>query len=87
VQTRPAAAESRRWAEPAREQPASGAQPPAPPAGRSSAKDILRILESRGLSATRGECELIESCDDLGQLDTWFGRALTATTLSMVFED
>jgi hypothetical protein len=51
------------------------------------AADILRILESRGLSPTRAQRELIESCDDLGQLDTWFDRALTATTLAMVFED
>jgi hypothetical protein len=51
------------------------------------ATDILRLLKSRGLSPTRAQRELIESCDDLGQLDTWFDRALTATTLATVFED
>ena len=51
------------------------------------AADILRLLKSRGLSPTRAQRELIESCGDLGQLDTWFDRALTATTLAMVFED
>jgi hypothetical protein len=42
---------------------------------------------SRGLRPTRAQRELIESCDDVGQLNTWFDRALTATTLAMVFED
>jgi hypothetical protein len=51
------------------------------------ATDILRILKSRGLSPTRAQRELIESCDDLAQLDTWFDRALTAATIAMVFED
>ena len=51
------------------------------------AADILRLLKSRGFSPTRAQRELIESCDDLGQLDIWFDRALTATTLAMVFED
>jgi hypothetical protein len=51
------------------------------------AADILRLLKSRGLSPTRAQRELIESCGDLGQLDTWFDRALTATTLATVFED
>jgi hypothetical protein len=51
------------------------------------ATDILRILKSRGLSPTRAQRELIESCENLGQLDTWFDRALTATTVAMVFED
>jgi hypothetical protein len=54
---------------------------------RTRATDILRILESRGLRPTPAERELIESCDDLGQLDTWFDRALTATTAASVFED
>ena len=51
------------------------------------AADILLILKSRGLSPTRAQRELVESCDDLGQLGTWFDRGLTATTLAMVFED
>jgi hypothetical protein len=51
------------------------------------ATDILRILKSRGLRPTPAQRELIESCDDLGQLDTWFDRALTATAVAMVFED
>jgi hypothetical protein len=51
------------------------------------ANDILRILKSRGLNPTRAQRELIESCGDLGQLDTWFDRALTVMTVAMVFED
>ena len=54
---------------------------------RGRARSILRILESRGLGPTPAQRELIESCEDLGQLDTWFDRALTATTAAAVFED
>jgi hypothetical protein len=54
---------------------------------RTRAEDILRILKSRGLSPTRAERELIDSCDDLARLDTWFDRALTVATVAMVFED
>jgi hypothetical protein len=54
---------------------------------RARAADILRILNSRGLRPTRAQRELIESCEDLGQLDTWFDRALGAATVTAVFED
>jgi hypothetical protein len=56
-------------------------------AARTRAEDILGVLTSRGLDPTRGERELIESCDDLARLHTWFNRALTAATVAMVFED
>jgi hypothetical protein len=56
-------------------------------AARTKTADILRILESRDLRLTRAQRELIESCQDLDQLDSWFGRALTATTVTAVFED
>ncbi len=51
------------------------------------ARAILRLLDSRGLRPTRAQRELIESCDDLGQLDAWFDRALTVTTAAAIFED
>jgi hypothetical protein len=54
---------------------------------RTRAEDILRILNSRGLSPTRAERELIDSCDDLARLDIWFDRALTVMAVAMVFED
>jgi hypothetical protein len=54
---------------------------------RGEARAILRLLESRGLRPTRAQRELIESCDDLGQLDAWFDRALTVTTAAAIFED
>jgi hypothetical protein len=54
---------------------------------RARGADILRILKSRGLHPTRTQRELIESCDDLSRLDTWFDRALTATTVAAIFED
>ena len=56
-------------------------------AARTRAEDILFTLESRGLEPTRGERELIESCEDLARLHTWFQRALTVATVAMVFED
>ncbi len=56
-------------------------------AARTRAEDILCIFKSRGLEPAHGERELIESCDDLDQLRTWFERALTDATVSMVFED
>ncbi len=51
------------------------------------ATGILRILKSRGLRPTPAQRELIESCDDLGQLDTWFDRSLTVMSVAAVFED
>jgi hypothetical protein len=46
---------------------------------KARAADILRILKSRDLRPIRAQRELIESCEDLGRLDPWFDRALTAT--------
>ena len=54
---------------------------------RGAARAILRVLKSRGLRPTLAQRELIESCDDVAQLDTWFDRALTVATVAMVFED
>ena len=54
---------------------------------RTRVEDILGVLNSRGLEPTRGERELIESCDDLDRLHAWFNRALSATSVAMVFED
>ena len=56
-------------------------------AARTRAEDILCILKSRGLEPTRAERELIESCDDLARLRTWFERALNVATVAMIFED
>jgi hypothetical protein len=54
---------------------------------RGEARAILRVLKSRGLRPTPAQRELIESCDDVAQLDTWCDRALTAATVAMLFED
>jgi hypothetical protein len=54
---------------------------------KAMAAAILRILKSRDLRPTRAQRELIECCEDLGRLDTWFDRALTASTVAAVFED
>jgi hypothetical protein len=60
-----------------RQRALTGGREPLP---RPVAAHILRILESRGLRPTRAQRELIESCEDLDQLDSWFDRALTGTT-------
>jgi hypothetical protein len=36
---------------------------------------------------TRAQRELIESCDDLARLHSWFERAITVATVAMLFED
>ena len=54
---------------------------------RGEARAVLRVLKSRGLRPTRAQRELIESCDDVAQLDAWCDRAATAVTVAMVFED
>jgi hypothetical protein len=54
---------------------------------RGSVRTILRVLKSRGLPPTRAQRKLIESCDDLTQLDTWLERAITVATVAMLFED
>ena len=51
------------------------------------ARAILRVLRSRGLHPSLAQRELIESCEDVAQLDTWCDRALTARTVAMIFED
>lgn len=49
------------------------------------AEDILRILERRGIETPETVRDQVTSCTDLGTLDTWFDRALTATTAEDLF--
>jgi hypothetical protein len=53
---------------------------------RGQARVILRVLKSRGLRPTLAQRELIESSEDLDLLDRWLDRAITGTTVEMVFE-
>jgi hypothetical protein len=56
-------------------------------AARARRRSILHVLEFRDLSPTQAHRQLIEACEDLAQLHTWFERALTVSTVAMVFED
>ena len=51
---------------------------------RGRAEDVLRILAARGIRVDEGARERILSCTDLTTLDTWFDKALNATSLSDV---
>jgi hypothetical protein len=49
------------------------------------AEDILRILERRDIETPDTVRDRVSSCTDLDTLDTWFDRALTATTAEDLF--
>lgn len=49
------------------------------------AGDVLRVLAARHLEPTEAQRELVAGCTDLGQLDRWFDRALTAPAIDQVF--
>lgn len=43
-------------------------------------EDILVLLEKRGVAVPGDARERILTCQDITTLDTWFTRAITATT-------
>ncbi|MGW9495347.1 hypothetical protein ACWG5P_13285 [Streptomyces prasinus] len=49
-------------------------------------EDILRLLDGRGVEMSAEERERITGCRDLGTLDVWFTRVITATSAAEVFE-
>jgi hypothetical protein len=48
---------------------------------------LLRALKSRGLEPSEEQQDQIASCTDEAQLDCWFDRAMTATSVAEVFAD
>jgi hypothetical protein len=46
---------------------------------------LLRIVELRGLTLTEEERDTISRCTDVGKLDHWLKKALTASTAAEVF--
>ena len=48
------------------------------------AESILRILELRGVSASKSQRQKVLRCRDLELLDRWFGRALQAASTDEV---
>ncbi|MEV6942001.1 hypothetical protein AB0N07_08345 [Streptomyces sp. NPDC051172] len=53
----------------------------------SRAKDILRLLDRRGIDVTDTDRERIRGCDDLDVLGRWFDRAITATSAEAIFTE
>jgi hypothetical protein len=55
--------------------------------GTVSAKagDVLKVLAARDLTPSETQRKQVSECTDLGQLDRWFDRALTASTIDQVF--
>lgn len=53
---------------------------------RARAADIIKALEARGVETTKAQRIMITNSTDLDQLNTWFERALTATTAAEVFD-
>ncbi|MFD0363600.1 hypothetical protein ACFQZZ_19300 [Nocardia sp. GCM10030253] len=49
------------------------------------AKYILRILGQRGIALPDDIRDRITTCLDLDQLDRWFDRSFTATTITDLF--
>jgi len=49
------------------------------------AEDVLKLLDARGVSLSKEQRQRVTSCTDPAQLDLWFGRAITATTVAEVF--
>ena len=48
-------------------------------------EDLLKLLAARGIHLTRKHHDEVEACRDVGKLDRWFDRALTATAAEEVF--
>jgi hypothetical protein len=50
-----------------------------------TAEKFLKVLASRHLATTEAQRKQVSECTDLGQLDRWFDRSLTASTIDQVF--
>jgi hypothetical protein len=46
---------------------------------------LLRILAARGIAVPDDVRDRVTSCTDTGQIEAWFDRAITASTLTEVF--
>ena len=48
-------------------------------------EDLIKVINARGLELTKTQRNLVTSCADLGQLATWFDRALDAKAADEIF--
>lgn len=56
-------------------------------AAQAKGEALLEVLEARHIQPSAEQRELVGSSTDLGELDTWFKRALTASSAAEVFGD
>jgi hypothetical protein len=54
---------------------------------RGESKALLFVIETRGVEISDDQRGQVEACTDLELLQSWLGRALTATTAEEVFGD
>lgn len=52
---------------------------------KGKAKDILRVLEVRGVEVSESIRERVMACGDLEVLGTWFDRSLTVESAAELF--
>ena len=48
---------------------------------------LLRIMTARGIAVPEHVRLRITECTDTAQLEAWFDRAITATTIDEIFSD
>ncbi|MBO0821159.1 MAG: hypothetical protein J2P26_09945, partial [Nocardiopsaceae bacterium] len=51
------------------------------------AQDVLKIIDARGIKVTDEQRDQVTASAGVAVLDTWFDRALTATTADDIFGD
>jgi hypothetical protein len=56
-------------------------------AAQAEAKALVRVIRARGIVLTREQHDMVMSCTDTDQLDTWLDRASAATSADDVFKD
>jgi hypothetical protein len=52
---------------------------------RAKGEDLLMIMDARNLKTSQAQREQVMASTDLGRLDLWFDRALTADSAEEVF--
>jgi hypothetical protein len=52
---------------------------------RAKGEDVLMIMDARDLKTSEAQREQVMASTDLGQLDLWLDRALTADSAEEVF--